>query len=395
MICGYAGVDTHKDFHVLALLDQNLKVVGTWEFDASEEGYVALADRIGSLSVPVGIEGCGCYGAALAAHLKAMGFEVTEMIRPKRSQRRCGKSDSIDAIAAARNLAAGDGVPAKDEDGSVRELRSLMAVRERLVHHAVELYNCLEGILIRDITGMRERLMPLTGAARMQEATRACKAAGDREAILILAKEWIRATNEAEQLKDSIAAIVERLHPALLGAPGVGALSAARLVLAVGSNPKGVHSEAAFSMMCATSPIPASSGKTCRHRLNRGGNRQANRAIHDILISRMSHDERTRNYISKRISEGKTKREAMRCLKRYIAREIYGLLTHASEGHPNPDELKARRLKCGLTQKRIAESMEVAPRMVSAAENRVTYETTFLLAYERALDEFEKNLKTT
>ena len=184
---------------------------------------------------------------------------------------------------------------------------------------------------------------------------------------------------------------MSREYPSLVGAPCVGAVTAARIVLAAGSNPERMRGEAAFSMLCGTSPIPASSGKSSgRHRLNRGGDRQANRAIHEIARARMAYDPRTRAYIEKKISEGKSKREAVRCLCRYIAREVYRLLTGPQEA-PCDQSLLARRCRAaGLTQGQAAEGSGLTRSKVGRLERMQEFDTASLARYSSFLEHAEK-----
>ena len=178
-----------------------------------------------------------------------------------------------------------------------------------------------------------------------------------------------RAALAADALEEEIRGLIVEAYPALIGAEGVSAITAARLVVAAGSNPGRMKSEAAFSMLCGTSPIPASSGKTNgRHRLNRGGDRQANRAIHEIVRARMAFDGRTRAYIAKKMSGGKTKKEAIRCLCRFVAREMFRLMTGPQEPLPDGSELASRRKSLGLTQAMVADALGMAPGRLSRLE---------------------------
>ena len=384
----YAGVDTHKDTHTLALLDGLCRVIGTWEFATGEAGYEELERVIGDASVQVGIEGAASYGAGLASYLQHRGYEVFEMVRPKRSQRRRGKSDPIDAIAAAKNLAAGEGLPVKSREGAAGAVSWLMLAREHAVRQMTAASNCIDPIVVTAPERIRAKYGDLSGEARARKlaASRPSDACG--EALKRFAKRFIAAKNEADELEAEIEGLLKEAYPALIGSRGIGTISAARLVVAAGSNPERMKSEAAFSMLCGTSPVPASSGRTDRFRLNRGGDRQANRAIHEIARTRMTNDKRTQDYIAKRISEGKTKKEAIRCLCRFIAREVYGLITGPQEPLPDAAALSERRKELGLTQSDVARALGMHKMKVSRLERSIAIERVCLVAYESFLEEY-------
>jgi len=381
----YAGVDTHKKTNMLALLDPLCRVIGTWEFPTGEAGYAELEAAIGDASVPVGVEGTGSYGAGLTAHLKAAGYDVYEAIRPKRAQRRRGKSDPIDAIAAAKNLAAGEGLAPKELEGAAGSVRWLMAVREQLVRHMTAVVNSVKAMLVKAPDPVRREYEGMETGAMMAKLAASRPKDACRRSMKMLAKRWIDANGEASSLEEEIKSLLVEAHPALIGAEGISAITAARLVVAAGSNPERMGSEAAFSMLCGTSPIPASSGMTSgRHRLNRGGDRQANRAIHEIVRARMSFDGRTRAYISRKMSEGMTKKEAIRCLCRFVAREVFKLMTGPQEPLPDGRELALRRRELGLTQAMVGGALGMAPGTVSRLERGLTVSSARLTA----IDEF-------
>jgi hypothetical protein len=210
--------------------------------------------------------------------------------------------------------------------------------------------------------------------------------------LRLLATRWLDAKGQADGLEAEIAAAVAGCFPNLIGAPCVGAISAARLILAAGSNPERMRGEAAFSMLCGTSPIPACSGKTDRLRVNRGGDRQANRAIHEIARARMAHDERTRRYIAKKTSEGMSKREAVRCLCRYIAREVFKLLTRPQGTPCDQGGLAARRKALGISQAQAAQATGLTRSKVGRLERLAEYHTESLGAYHAFLSEMELKL---
>lgn len=310
-----AGVDTHKDVHVLCLLDGLGRKIWSGSFGADPEGYDRLAEAIGdpgSCAV-VGVEGTASYGAGLTRRLVELGYNVVEVLRPKRDKARPGegKSDPLDAERAARKAASGRGcsVP-KSQDGWVEAVRQLYVARRLAVATSTSCVACAKSMLTTAPGALRERfrgrerpkdLMPLLARGRK---------AGDalEESVLAslrsVAAVWKEARSQVESLDERIRALLEANAPALLGVEGCGTTTAAALVVAAGDNPGRLKGEAAFSMMCGASPIPASSGKTDRHRLNRGGNRQANWALYEIAIKRMAYDERTRRYVARRTSEG-------------------------------------------------------------------------------------------
>lgn len=302
-----AGVDTHKDVHVLCLLDGLGRKIWSGSFGADPEGYDRLAEAIGDPGscMVVGVEGTASYGAGLTRRLVELGYNVVK---------------------------AGDAL----EESVLASLRSVAAV-------------------------------------------------------------WKEARSQVESLDERIRALLEANAPALLGVEGCGTTTAAALVVAAGDNPGRLKGEAAFSMMCGASPIPASSGKTDRHRLNRGGNRQANWALYEIAIKRMAYDERTRRYVARRTSEGKSRREAVRCLKRYIAREVYHVLMD-----PNPDgaapegpELAKMRKAMRVTQKKAAAELGLSAATLGHLERGKRRSTKLERRYYELLCELERTLPQT
>lgn len=384
-VAAWAGVDTHRDTNTLALIDALGRVIGTWEFRTGREGYDELASKIGDASVPVGVEGTGSYGAGVAERLRELGYKVYEVIRPRRQQRRRGKSDPIDAVAAARNLAAGEGLAPKMREGAGGDIRWLMLAREHAVRHSTATVNAVKAMLVTAPDRVRRKYsgMPVPTLMAALAASRPSDAC--QKALRRLARRWIGAKKEADELELEIRDLVEKSFPALYGAFGVGAITAARLIVAAGTNPGRMGSEAAFSMLCGTSPIPASSGRTDRHRLNRGGNRQANRAIHEIALVRMGKDPRTKAYIAKKMAEGKTKREALRCVCRYIAREVYRLMTMPQTPPPNPLGLASGRKRLGMSQQTIANELGTSPEQISRIERGKVFCLQTMLEYETLL----------
>ena len=397
-----AGVDTHKDAHVLCVIDALGRKVREGAFPATPNGYRDLANAIGEpgACLAVGIEGTCSFGAGLAAHLRGSGFNVVEVLRPKRDRRRRGtsKNDSVDAERAARAAIAGDGtsIP-KSRDGWAEAARPALRAREILVRTQTQVMNATKALINTAPEPIRGKYSQLNGKKLMNALKRRRSATGDeaRDALMLslstLAATWLDAESKASELESAIEKIVRENAPAVLEVDGCGALSAAELGIAAGDNPGRMRSEASFSMLCGASPIEASSGKTTRHRLNRGGNRRANRALHSIVISRMCSDPRTSDYIAKRASEGKSKREAMRCLKRYVAREMYrALMLPTATRHAAGASLAARRKRVGLLQRDVAARLGVKAEVVSSIETERAKHTAVRDSYEALLDRIEQ-----
>jgi transposase len=338
------GVDTHLDFHVAVALDRLGRRLGKVNVPTTPEGYERLlrwAEGFGPVRC-VGIEGTGSYGAGLARHLKAAGIAVAEVERPKRRHlRRRGKSDPIDAEEAARTVLAGRaaGEP-KSGDGRTEMIRALRSARRSAVKARSQAANQLQSFVVTAPEGLRHRLRGLSTKELVAAAARFRPGNDPRnvEAATKLAMRSVARRHEA--LSEEIAGLDAHLRrlvaeaaPGLISLPAIGTHHAATLLVLAGDNPERLNSEASFASLCGVSPVEASSGKVVRHRLNRGGNRDANRALHMICVVRMGSDERTRRYVSRRTAEGKSKWEIMRCLKRYIAREVYRVLlsTEAAE----------------------------------------------------------------
>lgn len=369
----WAGVDTHAATNWLSVVDARGRELFSGEFSTDAGGSESLCRKLGEFGgvAAVGVECTGTYGAGIARAVAARGIACYEVVTPGRPLRGrgCGKDDAADALRAARQVLSGEGLAMpKSHDGWVEEARALLAAREGLVRSCTSLSNLALSMVRKAPDQVRERFEHL-GAARMMgalaewegaSADPVCDAA--MFALASLGRSWAEARKSAESLKRRIAATVERGNPALSSMYGCGPLSAAALAVAAGDNPERLTSEAAFAALCGVSPIKASSGKTERHRLNRGGDRKANRALHVIAVHRMKTDPRTISYVERRRSEGLSDREIRRCVKRYLAREAYRLLM-------NPDkvpiegrgpEMRAERIAAGVSQKDAAAALGVA-----------------------------------
>lgn len=347
------GVDTHKDTHTAAVLDACGRMLGHRQFPTTPAGYALLLAWLcshGELD-KVGIEGTGADGAGLALHLQVAGVELVEVDRPDRSTRRGrGKSDPVDAEAAARAAQAGRaiGVP-KDRTGRVEALRALRVARRSAVTARADTQTQMKSLIVTAPDQLRTQLRTLgdrqlvrhCATRRPDHTTVADPATATVIALRALARRHQQLSVEIDQLDQLIAPLTAAINPALCALLGVGPDVAGQLLVTAGDNPQRLRSEAAFAMLCGTAPLPASSGRTTRYRLNRGGDRHANAALHRIVLCRLRWDPRTRAYAQRRTTQGRTtqgrtKKEIIRCLKRYIAREVYtALLT------PHPSSIPA------------------------------------------------------
>jgi transposase len=285
--------------------------------------------------VRVGVEGTGSWGAGLCRYLLDHDVEVVEVDRPNRQTRRQqGKSDPIDAEAAARAALNGtaSGAP-KSRDGDVEAIRALRVVRRSAMRNRVQAIHQLRALTVTAPQELRDQIRGLNRAdlidtsARFRVVDAIDPHSATRYAMRELARRIVFLDDELARIDAQIVPLVERACPELLAARGVGADTAAILLVAAGDNPHRLRNEASFAKLCGVAPLEASSGKVRRHRLNRGGDRQANHALWRITLVRMGCDERTRVYVARRRAEGLSTPEIMRCLKRYIAREIFQLLT--------------------------------------------------------------------
>jgi transposase len=332
------GVDTHKDLHVAAVVDERDRVLGTRCFATTRQGYRQMLAWMGSFGEVqrIGIESTGSYGAGLLRFVQKAGIEVLEVTTPdKLDRRRRGKNDDLDAQNAAHAAFAGKRtVTPRSRDGMTESLRVLKTCRKTAVAARRVALQMIQSTIVCAPDGLRDMLRTMT---RMQlvrtlaawrpdlSAYRDVESAY-RISLKSLARRYLELHDEIADLDAMIGAIVEELAPDLVARPSIGPTSAAQLLLTAGDNPERLHSEASFAALCGVSPVPASSGKTIRHRLNRGGDRAANSALHIIAIVRLRTDPKTKAYVAKRIAEGHSKLDAIRSLKRYIAREVFTLI---------------------------------------------------------------------
>jgi transposase len=350
------GVDTHRDTHIAVLISGHGAVLDSHRFPTTQTGYhdlITWAQNRGRLA-RAGVEGTSSYGTALTRHLHATGVQVIEVNQPDRAdRRRRGKTDTLDAEAAARAVLSGRATAtAKTATGPVECVRLFKMAKDSAVKSRTQAINQLKAVLIRADPALRESLTGLSNPRLIRRCTEldhteldhteldqaaAIHNATYRAAaytLYTLATRIQRLTQEITQLTTQINTTLTTAHPALLQRRGVGPDTAAALLITAGDNPDRLHTEASFAALCGASPIEMSSGKTQRHRLNRGGDRRANSALHTIVLTRLRWDTRTRDYMTRRQTEGRTRREAMRGLKRYVAREIYQIITT-----PTPPQL--------------------------------------------------------
>jgi transposase len=327
------GVDTHADVHVAAALDPVGGLLGVQEFPATPGGYVRLLGWLGGFGSVclVGIEGTGSYGAGLARHVTAAGVRVVEVDRSDRQdRRRQGKSDPLDAVSAARAAQSGKarGAP-KGGDGSVEAIRVLMVAKRTARSERTQTISQARALVLTGPDDLRTRFTRHTpadlvaGLASLRPRPGAVVGYATRIALRELGRRAEFLDGQLERLDELIVPLVTARAPGLLALYGVGPDTAAILLIAAGDHPGRLRSEAAWAHLCAAAPIPASSGKVTRHRLNPGGDRQASHALWRIVITRMSSHPPTRTYVERRTTEGLSKKEIIRCLKRYAAREVY------------------------------------------------------------------------
>jgi len=328
------GVDTHLDVHVAAALDANGGVLGIESFATTTAGYRQLFDWLtgfGELA-RVGVEGTGAYGAGLARFLHAAGIEVIEVDRPNRQvRRRQGKSDPLDAVEAARAALSGRArAIAKTADGHVEAIRALVVAKRSARDMRIKMLNQIRHLGFTAPDQLRERFRGVPRSSLAERAA-ALRPRPDTDAVTYatklalhtLGRRVLALDEDTAALDALLSELVRVTAPELLELYGVGVDTAAILLVAAGDNASRIGSEAAWAHLCGVAPVPASSGKVTRWRLNRGGNRQANHALWRIVFTRMGSEPRTRAYVQRRIDEGLIKPEIMRVLKRYVAREIY------------------------------------------------------------------------
>lgn len=342
------GVDTHLDFHVVAAVNALGALLGVAVFPTTATGYSELLVWLrqwGPL-IAVGVEGTGSYGAALSRQLTHHGVEVLEVTRPDRAdRRRRGKTDAYDAEAAARTVLAGRAHTAKVNLGAVESLRMLKMQYDSAVKQRTAALNQMHQLRVTAPQELRAELVGLTkhtlpprcARFRLTNTWLGDPVQAAKKTLRGLARRVLALTEEIEELDADIAALVQVVAPRTLAVTGTGPQTVAQLLITIGEQPDRFRSESAFAALCGVNPIPASSGKTSRHRLNRAGDRRANSALHMIVLSRLAHHRPTRDYIAARAADKKSDPHLRRKLKRYLARELFILLrTDLQDLNPLP-----------------------------------------------------------
>ena len=397
----FAGVDTHKEAHALCLLDGLGRKFFEGVFEADESGYAAMAEAIGDprRCAAVGVEGTGSYGAGLAAYLLERGYDVREVLRPKKEKRRRGssKSDFLDAERAARDAASGKaGALPKAQDGWAAALRNLSAAERLATKTSTAAANAVKSLIVTAPEGIRAKYREMGTAQMMASLSRKRTADGPAEDALYaslraLAIMWKTSKEQAKATAKRMEALLRENAPALMEVYGCGTMAAAALAISAGDNPGRMRSKDSFASLCGVSPVEASSGKVVRHRVNLGGDRRANCALYRIVLVRMRYDDRTKAYVGKKTAEGKSKKEIIRCLKRYVANEVYRALMNPGRavGGRGSDLRRIRGL-LNLTQAGVASVLQVAPCRVSRIERGTNTDTELERRYRKLLENMLK-----
>ncbi|WP_241709038.1 IS110 family transposase [Arthrobacter bambusae] len=387
-----AGIDTHADTHHVAIITETGRHLADRGFPAAGSGYRGIIDFMNGFGpvLAVGVEGTGSYGAELSRVLTREGMHVVEVTRPNRQARRLqGKSDPLDAYQAAESVLAGHATATpKSRDGAVESLRVLRAERATAMRARIAVMAQAKAILVTAPETIRARYRGMRSPALMAALVKARPVGAPSDPLTSTATVLKRLAVSYRHLHQELALIdaeldaILTLHaPMLRDLPGVGTDVASQLLVTVGDNPERVTTEAKFAALVGVAPIPASSRKTTRHRLSRAGDRQANKAIHHVVLVRMRWDSRTRAYVARRRQEGKSTKEIMRCLKRYVARELYEQLLHPHPG-PDPGTLRTVRTAKHLTLQQAADALHVWPTTLSRLERGLSHDNDFHHRYE-------------
>jgi transposase len=334
----YCGIDTHADTHHAAILTGTGILLANRQFDTTTLGYDDLVAWVRDHGDPiaVGVEGASSYGAGITRHLRHHDIAVVEVPRPNRKLRRSkGKSDPIDAEAAARAVLARHQLSEpKNRDGPIEAIRALRVARSSAVKAATASMNAIRSMLVTAPETLRTHLRGHSTTALLEAcialepdtAALADPTNATSVALRSLARRTRELRREAQELKKQLALLVGAVAPRTSDVFGLGPDTAAALLVTVGDNPQRLRSESSFAHLCGVAPIPASSGKTNRHRQHRGGDRRANQALHTAVVVRLRYHESARSYAQRRTSEGKSMPEIIRCQKRYLAREVFTAL---------------------------------------------------------------------
>jgi transposase len=332
------GVDTHGDTHHAAVIDTIGRGLGSREFAATGQGYVELFEWMrgfGHLEL-VGVEGTGTYGVGLCRYLKGEQVRVVEIERPnRRARRQHGKSDSIDAEAAARAaLAETSTASPKNRIGILESIRTIRGARQGAVKARTAAINHLKALIVASPEQLRSELRGCSTSVQVKTCAGfrphldqlQNETQGTKLAMRSIARRIVVLNEEVDAADNALGPLVASAAPATLELVGIGVDHAAQLLVTAGDNPERMRTDPKFARLCGTAPIPASSGKSERHRLHRGGDRQANRALHLAVVVRLRYCERTKAYCQRRTAERLSRPEIMRCLKRYAAREVFHTL---------------------------------------------------------------------
>lgn len=333
------GVDTHADNHVAAAVDDNGGLLGVGSFPATESGFGELLGWLTGFGtvVKVGVEGTGSWGVGLTRFLHDQDVMVVEVDRPNRqTRRREGKSDPTDAVSAARAALSGTAsVTPKSRNGPVEQMRVLLVARRSARQQRIQTLNQLRHLVFTAPEEIRVRYKDRYKTGLVSEAANMRPRKGSDPVtyttnlvIRNLARRIRSLDAEMKTIDHALTGLISETAPSLFELHGVGVDTAASLLVTAGDNPDRLHNERSWAHLCGVTPLPASSGKVTRHRLNRGGDRQANAALYRIVLTRMSSHPETRTYVARRREEGLNTTEIMRCLKRYVARQTYKHLPH-------------------------------------------------------------------
>lgn len=332
------GVDTHQLTHTAAVIDTRHRRLGDRQFAATGAGYRELVKWAGRHGViqRIGVESTGSYGAGLATHLLTQGHDVVEVNRPEKATRvKQGKSDPVDAYSAAEQTLTGRATArAKVKTGVVEAIRTIKVPRDVAVKNRTAAHNQLRDLLTTAPTVIHDELIGLSSrqrvtkalAMRPDPARMTDPSHATRHALRALARRIKDLDAEIAEADKILATLTRQAAPSLLAMRQVGPQIAAQLIITAGQNVERMTSEASFAKLCGVAPLPASSGKTTRHRLNRGGDRHANSALYLVVIGRMKNHPETRAYLERRRAEGLSNPELIRCLKRHLARHVYRAL---------------------------------------------------------------------
>ena len=345
------GVDTHKHTHAAVAVDELGSRLGECHVRANRDGYAQLEAWAASLGRPTafGVEGTGSYGVGLASWLRRSGYRLVEVNRgDRRSRRTNGKTDTLDAEAAARSVLSGQAtaVP-KSADGTVEMIRQVKIARDTARKGRTSAIVTLKAVIVTIPADLREQLEGLTDkalidrCAGLRPGAITTPTASAKHALRSLARRWAALNAEIDDHDRILDELTSAHSPSLRDGFGIGPDTPAEMLIVFGDNPDRIRSEAAFAKLCGACPIPASSGVTNRHRLSRAGHRHANAALYRAVIVRMRFHQPTIDYTRRRTTEGLSKKDIIRCLKRFLAREIYQRVMtdhHARLDSQNPNQ---------------------------------------------------------